>query len=308
MYDVVIIGAGVVGGLIARALSAFELRICIVEKENDVAMGTTKANSAIVHAGFDAPPGSLKAKLNVRGSELMPQVARELGVKYKRNGSLVLGFCEEDRATIMTLYERGCQNGVKGLRILDQEEVRALEPALSKEVLFALYAPTGAIICPYELTIAAIGNAMDNGTELLRNFEVTDIRESADGFEVCSREQVLQTRNIINAAGVYADRIAAMVGDTSFHIHPRRGEYLLLDREKKLLVQHTIFRTPTKMGKGILVTPTVDGNLLAGPTSVDQEDKEMAATTAGGSGVCAGYTIWRNDYFFLRASCSREYR
>ena len=187
MYDVVIIGAGVVGGLIARALSAFELRICIVEKENDVAMGTTKANSAIVHAGFDAPPGSLKAKLNVRGSELMPQVARELGVKYKRNGSLVLGFCEEDRATIRTLYERGCQNGVKGLRILDQEEVRALEPALSKEVLFALYAPTGAIICPYELTIAAIGNAMDNGTELLRNFEVTDIRESADGFEVCSR-------------------------------------------------------------------------------------------------------------------------
>lgn len=282
MYDVVIIGAGVVGGLIARALSAFELRICIVEKENDVAMGTTKANSAIVHAGFDAPPGSLKAKLNVRGSELMPQVARELGVKYKRNGSLVLGFCEEDRATIRTLYERGCQNGVKGLRILDQEEVRALEPALSKEVMLALYAPTGAIICPYELTIAAIGNAMDNGTELLRNFEVTDIRESADGFEVCSREQVLQTRNIINAAGVYADRIAAMVGDTSFHIHPRRGEYLLLDREKKLLVQHTIFRTPTKMGKGILVTPTVDGNLLAGPTSVDQEDKEMAATTAGG--------------------------
>ena len=249
MYDVVIIGAGVVGGLIARALSAFELRICIVEKENDVAMGTTKANSAIVHAGFDAPPGSLKAKLNVRGSELMPQVARELGVKYKRNGSLVLGFCEEDRATIRTLYERGCQNGVKGLRILDQEEVRALEPALSKEVMFALYAPTGAIICPYELTIAAIGNAMDNGTELLRNFEVTDIRESADGFEVCSREQVLQTRNIINAAGVYADRIAAMVGDTSFHIHPRRGEYLLLDREEKLLVQHTIFRTPTKMGK-----------------------------------------------------------
>ncbi len=224
MYDVVIIGAGVVGGLIARALSAFELRICIVEKENDVAMGTTKANSAIVHAGFDALPGSLKAKLNVRGSELMLQVARELGVKYKRNGSLVLGFCEEDRATIRTLYERGCQNGVKGLRILGQEEVRALEPALSKEVLFALYAPTGAIICPYELTIAAIGNAMDNGAELLRNFEVTDIRESADGFEVCSREQVLQTRNIINAAGVYADRIAAMVGDTSFHIHPRRGE------------------------------------------------------------------------------------
>ena len=282
MYDVVIIGAGVVGGLIARKLSACELKVCIVEKENDVAMGTTKANSAIVHAGFDAPTGSLKAKLNVRGSELMPQVARELGVKYQRNGSLVLGFCEEDRAAIEALYERGCQNGIKDLKILGQEEVRALEPALSEEVLFALHAPTGAIICPYELTIAAIGNAMDNGVELLRNFEVTDIRVRGDGYEVCSREQVLQTRNIINAAGVYADRIAAMIGDTSFQIHPRRGEYLLLDREKEPLVHHTIFRTPTKMGKGILVTSTVDGNLLAGPTSVDQEDKEQTATTADG--------------------------
>lgn len=282
MYDVVIIGAGVVGGLIARALSACELKVCIVEKENDVAMGTTKANSAIVHAGFDAPVGSLKAKLNVRGSELMPQIARELGVKYQRNGSLVLGFCKEDRAAIEALYERGCQNGVKDLRILNQEEVRALEPALSKEVLFALHAPTGAIICPYELTIAAIGNAMDNGVELLRNFEVTAIREMGEGYEVCGQEQVLQTRNVINAAGVYADRIAAMIGDNSFQIHPRRGEYLLLDRKKEPLVHHTIFRTPTKMGKGILVTPTVDGNLLAGPTSVDQEDKEMAATTAAG--------------------------
>lgn len=282
MYDVVIIGAGIVGGLIARALSACELKVCIAEKENDVAMGTTKANSAIVHAGFDAPAGSLKAKLNVRGSELMPQIARELGVKYQRNGSLVLGFCEEDRAAIEALYERGCQNGVKDLKILNQEEVRVLEPALSEEVLFALHAPTGAVICPYELTIAAIGNAMDNGVELLRNFEVTDIRERGGIYEVCRGDQVLQTRNIINAAGIYADRIAAMVGDISFQIHPRRGEYLLLDRKEEPLVRHTIFRTPTKMGKGILVTPTVDGNLLAGPTSVDQEDKETAATTVDG--------------------------
>lgn len=282
MYDVVIIGAGVAGGMIARALSAYNLKLCIVEKENDVAMGTTKANSAIVHAGFDAKPGSLKAKLNVRGSEMMAEIAKELGVKYQKNGSLVIGFDEEDRKTIEELYERGCENGVRDLRILEKEELRTLEPELSQNVLFALYAPTGAIICPYELTIAAIGNAMDNGAELKRNFEVTAIRETAGGYEVISEAETLKTKYIINAAGLYADQIAGMTGAASFEIHPRRGEYILLDRECGNLVKHTIFRTPSKMGKGILVTPTVDGNLLTGPTSVDQEEKEECATTAEG--------------------------
>ena len=282
MYDVVIIGAGVVGGMTARTLAAYDLKVCIVEKGNDVAVGATRANSAIVHAGFDAKVGSLKAKLNVRGSEMMAQVARELGVKYQNNGSLVIGFNEEDRATIEELYERGVKNGVKELKVLDKEELKKLEPNLSDEVTAALYAPTGAIICPYELTIAAIGNAMDNGTVLERNFEVTEIREKDGVYEVCSGDRVLTAKYVINAAGLHSDRIAAMVGDTSFSVHPRRGEYILLDRECGDIVSHTIFRTPSKMGKGILVSPTVDGNLLTGPTSVDIEDKEDTSTTASG--------------------------
>lgn len=283
MYDVIVIGAGVIGGMIARKLAAYDLKVCIVEKQNDVAMGATKANSAIVHAGFDAKVGSLKALLNVRGSEMMPQVTKELGVKYINNGSLVIGFNDTDRATIEELLERGKTNNVKDLRILEQDELKKLEPSISDNVTCALYAPTGAITCPYELTIAAIGNAMDNGTELKLNFEVAEIKETEGAYELISADgQSVKGKYIINSAGMYSDKIAQMVGDDSFDVHPRRGEYILLDRECGDLVSHTIFRTPTKMGKGILISPTVDGNLLLGPTSVDMEDKEDKATTPGG--------------------------
>ena len=283
MYDVIVIGAGVIGGMIARKLAAYDLKVCIVEKQNDVAMGATKANSAIVHAGFDAKVGSLKALLNVRGSEMMPQVTKELGVKYINNGSLVIGFNDTDRATIEELLERGKTNNVKDLRILEQDELKKLEPGISDNVTCALYAPTGAITCPYELTIAAIGNAMDNGTELKLNFEVAEIKEEDGIYELASADgQSVKAKYIINSAGMYSDKIAQMVGDDSFDVHPRRGEYILLDRECGDLVSHTIFRTPTKMGKGILISPTVDGNLLLGPTSVDMLDKEDKSTTAGG--------------------------
>lgn len=283
MFDVAIIGGGVVGGMIARALSAYDLRICILEKERDVAMGATKANSAIVHAGFDAKEGSLKARLNVRGSEMMEQVARELGVKYRRNGSLVIGFNDEDRAHLEELLDRGNGNGVKGLRLLDRDEVRALEPNISDNVTCALYAPTGAIVCPYELCIAAIGNAMDNGAALYRDFAVQSIKKTEDGYEIARYNgEAVTARYVVNAAGVFADEIARMVGDESFSIHPRRGEYVLLDKECGGTVSHTVFRTPSKMGKGILVTPTVDNNLLLGPTSVDVDDKEEKETTTEG--------------------------
>ena len=282
MFDVAIIGAGVVGAMMARKLAAYNLKICILEKENDVAMGATRANSAIVHAGFDAKEGSLKAKLNVIGSEMMEQVAKELGVSYKRNGSLVVGFNEEDRAMLEELLKRGRKNGVKGLSLLSGEEVMRLEPNISPKVTCALHAPTGAIICPYELTVQTIGNAMDNGAELICNFKVEDIRKGVDGFEILSAGRSVQTRFVINAAGLYADEIAKMVGDDSFTIHPRRGEYILLDKECGGLVSHTIFRTPSKMGKGILVSPTVDGNLLTGPTSEDITDKSDKSTTAEG--------------------------
>jgi len=282
MYDVTIIGAGVVGGMIARKLSAYDLKICILEKENDVAMGASRANSAIVHAGFDAKEGSLKAVLNVKGSEMMEQTAKELGVKYKKNGSLVIGFDEDDFNTICDLYNRGNNNGVKDLKILNRDEVREIEPNVGNGVTCALYAPTGAIICPYELTVAAIGNAMDNGAELRVNFEVKSITRNNGIYEIASDTEKIQSRYIINAAGIFSDDIAKMAGDTAIEVHPRRGEYILLDKASGNLVKHTIFRTPSKMGKGILVTPTVDGNLLLGPTSVDMEDKSDTSTNADG--------------------------
>ena len=282
MYDVSVIGAGVVGAMVARKLSSYALKVCILESENDVAMGATRANSAIVHAGFDAKEGSLKAKLNVRGSEMMEKVAHELGVKYKKNGSLVIGFNEEDKKVLSELLVRGNENGVKDLRILDKDELKALEPNISNNAICALYAPTGAIICPYELTIAAVGNAMDNGAELKCNFKVTSIDKTDDGYEVKSETETVKSRCVINCAGLYSDKIAAMIGDESFSVHPRKGEYILLDKECGNIVSHTIFRTPSKMGKGILVSPTVDGNLLTGPTSVDMEDKENKATAADG--------------------------
>ena len=282
MYDIAVIGAGVVGGMIARTLSAYNLKLCILEKAHDVAMGASSANSAIVHAGFDAKEGSLKAKLNVRGSELMADVCRDLGVKYKNNGSLVIGFTEEDAATVQSLYVRGCANGVKNLKVLNAEELHKLEPNVSANAICALWAPTGSIVCPYELTLAAVGNAMDNGAELKLDFEVTEIRDMGAYYEITSPAGTVQAKYVINAAGIYSDAVAKMVGDDSFTVHPRRGEYVLLDKECGTLVSHTIFRTPSKMGKGILVSPTVDGNLLTGPTSVDISDKEDKSTTPEG--------------------------
>ena len=285
MYDIVVIGAGVVGGMIARELSAYDLKICVLEKQHDVAMGASCANSAIVHAGFDAKEGSLKARLNVRGSEMMAKVCEELGVKYKNNGSLVIGFTDEDRATVEDLYRRGTANGVKNLKVVDKDELHKLEPNVSQNATCALWAPTGSIVCPYELTVASIGNAMDNGADLKLDFEVADIRRTDAGYEITSAaSETVQSKYVINAAGIYSDAIAKMVGDDSFTVHARRGEYVLLDKECGTLVSHTIFRTPSKMGKGILVSPTVDANLLTGPTSVDIDDKEDKSTTAEGLG------------------------
>ncbi len=282
MTDFVIIGAGVVGGFVARALSRYDVSVMMLEKENDVAMGATRANSAIVHAGYDAKEGTLKALLNVRGSEMMEDVCRELGVKYKRNGSLVVGFNDDDRRHLEELVVRGNKNGVKGLRVIDREEILSLEKNIGESVTVALHAPTGAIVCPYELCMAAVGNAMDNGAELKCGFAVTKIEKTEGGFKVWSGDEFVEGRVVINCAGVYSDEIAAMIGDTSFDVHARRGEYMLLDRECGDLITHTVFRCPSKMGKGILVTPTVDGNILLGPTAEDIEDKTDTKTTQAG--------------------------
>ncbi len=282
MVDVLIIGAGVTGGMIARELSRYKLSLVITDKENDVAMGATRANSAIVHAGFDASEGSLKAKLNVKGSEMMEKVASDLGVRYKKNGSIVVGFTEEDKAHLERLLARGNANGVKGLKILERDELLAIEPGIGDTVKYALYAPTGAIVCPYELAMASIGNAMDNGASLELAFSVDKIEQLEEGWRVFAGERFIDAKTVINCAGVYADKIAQLIGDESFTIHARRGEYMLLDKECGTLCEKTVFRTPSAMGKGILVSPTVDGNLLLGPTAEDIDDKSDTRTTAKG--------------------------
>ena len=283
MIDVAVIGAGVVGGMIARELSRYDLSVTLIDAASDVALGATRANSAIVHAGFDAKEGSLKALLNVRGSQMMEDVCLELGVKYKNNGSLVVGFNDEDRETLLSLKERGEKNGVKGLAVLSRDEVLKLEKNIGEGVTCALHAPTGAIVCPYELCIAAVGNAMDNGASLMLDFKVVGIENKGEYYEISSEDgQKVEARYVINCAGVHSDEIAALVGDESFDVHARRGEYMLLDKDCGSLITHTVFRCPSKMGKGILVSPTVDGNLLLGPTAEDIEDKTDLSTTAAG--------------------------
>ena len=282
MFEFAVIGAGVIGGMVARELTRYTDSVCMLERGSDVALGATRANSAIVHAGFDAKEGSLKAKLNVRGSKMMAEVCRQLGVKYKNNGSLVVGFNEEDEKTLLDLCERGKTNGVEGVRVIYREEILKLEPNIGDSVTVALYAPTGAIVCPYELCMAAVGNAMDNGASLKLNFKVDKIEAIEGGYRVYSEGDFVDAKYVINCAGLYSDEISRMVGEDSFSIRPRRGEYMLLDREVGAHISHTVFRCPSKMGKGVLVSPTVDGNLLVGPTAEDIDDKEDTTTTAAG--------------------------
>ena len=299
MFDFAVIGAGVVGGMVARELTKYTSNVCILERGSDVALGATRANSAIVHAGYDAKPGSLKARLNVRGSKMMAEVCSELGVKYKNNGSLVVGFNDEDEKTLLDLCERGKNNGVDGVKVIYREEILALEPNIGDNVTVALYAPTGAIVCPYELCMASVGNAMDNGATLKLNFLVDRIESLDAGYKIYSGDEFVSAKCVINCAGLYSDDISAMVGEDSFKINPRRGEYMLLDREVGGHITHTVFRCPSKMGKGVLVSPTVDGNLLVGPTAEDIQDKEDTKTTAEGLAkvrALAGEQVARIDF------------
>lgn len=280
VYDVAIIGGGVTGCAIARELSRYALSICLLEREEDVCSGTSKANSAIVHAGFDAKPGTMKARMNVEGSRRMPALAHELDVSFRQNGALVLCFSEPDLPQLRALYERGLANGVEGLRILNGDEARKMEPKLSENVVGALYAPTSGIVCPFELTIALAENACENGVEFRFNSAVTAIQARTQGYEIETEGGVIRARCVVNAAGVHADEINNMVSADRLHITPRKGDYCLLDREVGNHVSRTIFQLPGKYGKGVLVTPTVHGNLLIGPSAVDVEDKDSAPTTA----------------------------
>lgn len=282
MYDAVIVGGGAVGCAVARWLSRYRLRICLAERGEDVCVGTSKANSAICHAGFDAPIGSAKARFNVAGSRMMEALSLELDFPYRRCGALVLCFDEADIPRLEELKRRGERNGVEGLTVLDRASLRRQEPRVSPEAAAALYAPTSAIICPFGMTIALAENAAANGCEFRFDTEVRRIRREGDHFLLETNRGTLESRVVIAAAGVYGDALHNQLCETKLTIVPRRGEYCLLDRRDGELVQHTIFQLPSAMGKGVLVSPTVHGNLLVGPTAVDQEEKDCTATTAAG--------------------------
>ena len=279
-YDVVVIGGGVIGCAVARELSRFQLKTCVLERDEDVCSGTSKANSAIVHGGFDAEPGSLKARFNVEGNRMMGQLAEELDFDFKRNGSLVLCFAEEDRPALQKLYDKGIANGVEGMSIISGDEVRSLEPNVEDTVVAALQVPSGGIVCPFGLTIALAENACENGVEFRFLTEVQKIGKTEDGYVLETSKGQITAKYVVNAAGVYADKFHNMVSEKKIHITARKGDYCLLDKEAGGIVTRTIFQLPTKMGKGVLVTPTVHGNLLTGPTATDVEDKEKTATTA----------------------------
>lgn len=282
MYDVLIIGAGVCGSAAARELSRYQLKIGVLEKGEDVCSGTSKANSGIVHAGFDAKPGSLMAEMNVKGNAMMGELSKELDFHFENNGSLVLCFQEEDLEKLEELKRQGEKNGVPGIRIIRQEELREMEPNISNKAVAALYAPTGGIVCPFGLNIALAENAAMNGVEFFFDQEVERVEKLEEGYRVTAGDEVFEAKCVINAAGVYADVFHNMVSEQKIHITARKGEYYLLDRSVGDHVKHTIFQLPGKYGKGVLVTPTVHGNLLVGPTAKDITDKEGTNTTAEG--------------------------
>lgn len=284
MYDVIVVGTGVCGAAVARELSKYQMNVLCLEKENDVADGTTKANSGIVHAGYDPEPGTRMAELNVLGNRMIEQLARDLDIPYQKCGSLVLAFDETDRETIQTLYERGVANGVPGLEIWSPEQVAEKEPNVSKEITGALYAPTGGVVSPWELAIAQLEVAVQNGAEVLLERKVTLVEPEAGGYAVtadhCGSTEVYYAKAVVNAAGVHADEIQRCMEEPCYHTVPNKGQYYLLDKSQGSLVNHVVFQCPSKLGKGILVSPTAHGNLIVGPDSVDIEDRDDVSTTA----------------------------
>lgn len=278
MYDVLIIGGGVIGGNIGRELSKYNLKICMVEKDDDVSCGCSKANSGIVHAGYADTPGTLKAKLCVKGNRMFEKLEEELNFGYRETGSLVLAFSDEEKKYLEKLYDYGIQNGVGGLKIIDREEVLKMESHLNKEVKWALYCKDAGVCSPYEFTIALIENAIKNGMDLRLNEEVIGIEKEGDIFKVKTNKGIIESKYVINAAGVYSDKIANMVGLDDFYIIPRKGEYILFNKDQAYLVNKVIFQVPTEKGKGILVTTTYHGNLLIGPDAEQVASKEDVST------------------------------
>ena len=281
MYDAVIIGCGITGAAAAFELSKYQLKVAVLEAENDVAQGATKANSAILHAGYDPKPGTLMAKLNVRGVELARELCAKLDVPYRQNGAMVLGFSEEDKDTLQELYEQGQINGVKELKILTGDEARAMEPNLAPEVVAALHVPTSAVCLPWEYCLALAETAVINGVELYLEHRVTGLTKTGDGWKVSTNQGEFDTRYVINAAGIFACDVQKMAAPADWEMKTARGEYFLMDKGEGARVDHTIFQCPSKVGKGVLVSPTVHGNLIVGPDSCPVTGNDVSNTASG---------------------------
>lgn len=277
MYDVAIIGSGITGSACAYFLSKYRLKIAVIEKNNDVCCGTTKANSAIIHAGYDPHPETLMAKLNVKGSAMAKEICAKLDVPYNQIGSLVVAFSEEEAKTVEELFERGNANGVPDLKILNREELKEAEPMISDEALCALYAPSAAIVNPWEYGLAMAETAVRNGAEVLLESEVTSIKKENGVFKITAGEKEIEAKYVINAAGVNCDDVHNMIAPPKFKVIPSAGEYYLLDKSEGKRARHVIFQCPNKDGKGVLVSPTVHGNLIVGPNA-DARDKDDTST------------------------------
>jgi len=277
MYDYVIIGAGVTGCSIARELSRYKVEVCILEKNDDVASGASKANSGIIHGGYAAKYGTLKGKLNVLGNKQFNKLNMELNFGYRKTGGLVLAFNDEEYKSLKSLYENGIKNGVKDLKIIGKDEILKIEPNLNPDVMYALYAGDVGVTSPYEYTIALAENAISNGAELFLNNEVLDIIKKDGSFDIVTSCNIFSARTVINASGVYSDSVSKMAGIESFKINPRKGQYILFQKGTGSVVNTVVFQVPTNKGKGILVTSTFHGNLMLGPNSEEvsnREDKE----------------------------------
>ncbi len=283
MYDVFIIGGGIVGCSLARELGRYDMKIALAEKENDVAMGTSKANSGIVHAGFDAKTGSNKAIYNVLGARMFDELSNDLDFPFRRNGAMVLCFDKSSEPNLKALYDQGTNNGVTGMEIISGDRAREIEPNVSAEVVAALYIPSSGIVSPYEMTVAYAENACANGAEFMLNKEVVGIKKTEGIFTVdFAGGESVQTKTVVNCAGVYADTINNMVCSEKINIVSRKGEYCLLDKKCGGLTDCTLFQLPTAMGKGVLVAPSTHGNILVGPTADDIDGKEDVDTTYAG--------------------------
>ncbi len=283
-FDLLIIGAGVTGASIARMMSRYQLKVGLMEKEEDVSFGTSKANSGIIHAGIHSSRGSLKAELECAGNREFDRLSDELGFPFERRGELMVAFSEEEVEIVNRYYERGLQNGIKGVEVLGRERTLEMEPSLNPDIRGALFAPTAGIIGPYEYCFALVENAVANGVELFLKQKISRISQCKNGLLEVESENalILKTKFLVNAAGLYADDIANLAGVGTFRINPRKGEEYLLDRRVGGLIRRIIFPVPSKNSKGMLVIPTVDGPVMVGPTAMDVESKTDFGTTHAG--------------------------